>query len=147
MSRLSKQDQLRGGSDQAMRRAARAGKRYKPGETNGPASEDALAEWEQATVQGRALLDAGIARWGTRFIGVCAQIGERLHEQGVLNTRKLSGRNAVAVARIADDWLQDVERASSAANAQSKSTVQQRSERASTALVDAASALSEREHE
>lgn len=106
-SDLSKEAQLRGGSDQARRRAERAGKRYKPGERNGPVDEQELLTWDEATARARNLSATLGNIYGGRWYSTCEQVGAVLYETGVINTREVTGRNALAVALLAQAWIED----------------------------------------
>lgn len=113
MSGLSKQEQLRGGSDQAHRRAERAGKRYKPGERNGPdplSSTDHIITWDEATEEARRLNAEMTQKYAGRWFGACAAVGEVCNELGIFNTRELTGRNALLVARLAKLMIEDANR-------------------------------------
>lgn len=105
MNGLSKEAQLRGGSDQVRRRAERAGRRYRPGERNGPEDEAGVIPWDEATAEARTLNAEMAQRYGGRWFGACATVQQVLEELGFVNTRELTGRNALLVARLARELV------------------------------------------
>ena len=109
---VSKEEQLRGGSDQANRRAARMGRRHKAGEQNAPTEAADLPSWDDATIEARRLSARLFKQYEDRWLGTTEAVSEILFEYGVINARhELTGRNALAIAKIAIEWLEAVDSA------------------------------------
>ena len=111
---LSKEEQLRGGSDQAHRRAERTSRRTRPGERGAPTEQGALSvvgfDWETATVEARTEAIRLGAKYGGRWHATVVAVAEILYTNGVINTREVTGKSALAVVRLAQAWIEDADR-------------------------------------